>query len=125
MGNGLQDRALLRSRTEVRVAYGLACDVELADRRLRVDLPVESGGGATGPSPGQLLRGQTQFRCKARTDLTVQDELMLRGFARLCPANQAIISALSDIRLNQTRNQEKARLFECTPLGRKNSHGLR
>lgn len=41
---------------EVRLAYGLACDVEHEDRRMRVDLPAEDGGGATGPHPGQLMR---------------------------------------------------------------------
>ena len=40
----------------VRLAYGFACDVEHEDRMLRVDLPREDGGGATGPHPGQLLR---------------------------------------------------------------------
>jgi uncharacterized OsmC-like protein len=46
----------LLTRTEVRVAYGLACEVELGDRSLRVDLPVAEGGTATGPHPDQLLR---------------------------------------------------------------------
>jgi uncharacterized OsmC-like protein len=40
----------------VHTAYGLACDVEHEDRRMRVDLPASEGGGATGPHPGQLMR---------------------------------------------------------------------
>lgn len=45
-----------RAEARVRLAYGLACDVEHDDRTIRVDLPVSEGGGATGPHPGQLLR---------------------------------------------------------------------
>jgi len=39
-----------------RLAYGLACDVALEDRSMRVDLPGAEGGTATGPHPGQLMR---------------------------------------------------------------------
>jgi uncharacterized OsmC-like protein len=42
------------ARARVIAAYGGACDVVLEDRRMRVDLPVGVGGGATGPHPGQL-----------------------------------------------------------------------
>lgn len=45
-----------RASASVRLVYGFACDVEHEDRMLRVDLPREDGGGATGPHPGQLLR---------------------------------------------------------------------
>ena len=42
------------ARTEL--AYGFACDVDLGDRSLRVDLPRAEGGSGTGPHPGQLMR---------------------------------------------------------------------
>jgi uncharacterized OsmC-like protein len=45
-----------RDRARVRLAYGLACDVEHEDRRIRVDAKVGDGGGATGPQPDQLMR---------------------------------------------------------------------
>lgn len=45
-----------RGHARVRLAYGVACDVEHEDRTIRVDLPSADGGGATGPHPGQLLR---------------------------------------------------------------------
>lgn len=45
-----------RGVARVRLAYGRACDVEHDDRSMRVDLPIEDGGGATGPDPGQLMR---------------------------------------------------------------------
>jgi uncharacterized OsmC-like protein len=48
--------ALSRGRARVRLAYGVACDVEHEDRTIRVDLPAAEGGGATGPHPGQLMR---------------------------------------------------------------------
>jgi uncharacterized OsmC-like protein len=38
------------------LAYGFACDVDLDDRSLRVDLPREEGGSGSGPHPGQLMR---------------------------------------------------------------------
>ncbi|HKP63199.1 MAG TPA: OsmC family protein [Polyangiales bacterium] len=38
------------------LAYGFACDVDLGDRSLRVDLPRADGGSSTGPHPGQLMR---------------------------------------------------------------------
>jgi uncharacterized OsmC-like protein len=38
------------------LTYGFACDVDLGDRSLRVDLPREEGGSGTGPHPGQLMR---------------------------------------------------------------------
>ena len=44
------------ARANVRLVYGLACDVEHEDRMQRVDLPAAEGGGATGPHPGQLMR---------------------------------------------------------------------
>lgn len=50
------EHARRTASASVRLAYGLACDVEHEDRMLRVDLPREDGGGATGPHPGQLLR---------------------------------------------------------------------
>lgn len=40
----------------VELAYGFACDVDLGDRSLRVDLPCEEGGSGSGPHPGQLMR---------------------------------------------------------------------
>lgn len=40
----------------VRLLEGLACDVELDGRTLRVDLAANEGGGGTGPHPGQLMR---------------------------------------------------------------------
>lgn len=40
----------------VELAYGFACDVDLGDRSLRVDLPREEGGSGSGPHPGQLMR---------------------------------------------------------------------
>jgi uncharacterized OsmC-like protein len=46
----------LRDHARVRLAYGLACDVEHEDRRMRVDAKLADGGGATGPQPGQLMR---------------------------------------------------------------------
>lgn len=49
-------RAAHRATAHVRVAYGLACEVEHADRTLRVDLPGDEGGTASGPHPGQLMR---------------------------------------------------------------------
>jgi uncharacterized OsmC-like protein len=55
----LQDQPeLARStaRAQVAVAYGVACDVDLGDRSLRVDLPRDAGGTGSGPHPGQLLR---------------------------------------------------------------------
>lgn len=42
------------ARTEL--VYGFACDVDLGDRSLRVDLPRAEGGSGTGPHPGQLMR---------------------------------------------------------------------
>jgi uncharacterized OsmC-like protein len=47
---------LSSARARVRLAYGVACDVEHEDRAIRVDLPAAEGGGATGPHPGQLMR---------------------------------------------------------------------
>jgi uncharacterized OsmC-like protein len=47
---------LSRGAARVRLAYGMACDVEHEDRTIRVDLPAAEGGGATGPHPGQLMR---------------------------------------------------------------------
>jgi uncharacterized OsmC-like protein len=38
------------------LAYGFACDVDLGDRSLRVDLPRQEGGSGSGPHPGQLMR---------------------------------------------------------------------
>jgi uncharacterized OsmC-like protein len=38
------------------LAYGFACDVDLGDRSLRVDLPRAEGGSGSGPHPGQLMR---------------------------------------------------------------------
>jgi len=35
---------------------GMACDVEIDDRTLRVDLSASEGGSGTGPHPGQLMR---------------------------------------------------------------------
>jgi uncharacterized OsmC-like protein len=40
----------------VRLVAGLACDVELESRTIRVDQSPSEGGGATGPDPGQLMR---------------------------------------------------------------------
>ncbi|HEX2676935.1 MAG TPA: OsmC family protein [Polyangiales bacterium] len=47
---------LTRRTARVRCSYGLACEVEHEDRSLRVDLPRDQGGGATGPHPAQLMR---------------------------------------------------------------------
>jgi uncharacterized OsmC-like protein len=44
------------SRAKVGLAYGLVCEVDLEDRRLRVDLPRSDGGTGSGPHPGQLMR---------------------------------------------------------------------
>jgi uncharacterized OsmC-like protein len=40
----------------VELAYGFACNVDLGDRSLRVDLPRDEGGSGSGPHPGQLMR---------------------------------------------------------------------
>jgi uncharacterized OsmC-like protein len=48
--------ALVQDRARVRLAYGLACEVEHDDRRMRVDAKPDDGGGATGPQPAQLMR---------------------------------------------------------------------
>ena len=47
-----------RSSGEARVHLrdGMACDVELDDRALRVDLSASEGGSGSGPHPGQLMR---------------------------------------------------------------------
>lgn len=47
---------IARDYARVHLAYGLACDVEHDDRRMRVDAKVADGGGATGPQPEQLMR---------------------------------------------------------------------
>jgi uncharacterized OsmC-like protein len=44
------------TRTRVTMAYGVACDVDLGDRSLRVDLPRDACGTGSGPNPAQLLR---------------------------------------------------------------------
>jgi uncharacterized OsmC-like protein len=49
-------QSLVQQRAHVGRVYGFSCDVRHEDRTLRVDLPRSSGGGATGPHPGQLLR---------------------------------------------------------------------
>lgn len=74
--SGREDASAIRSRYERRVAelrerpelgrsqgraraglaYGFACDVDLGDRSLRVDLPCADGGSGSGPHPGQLMR---------------------------------------------------------------------
>jgi uncharacterized OsmC-like protein len=51
-----QGRAVQRGLARVRLAHGIACDVEHDDRTVRVDLPASDGGGSTGPHPGQLMR---------------------------------------------------------------------
>jgi uncharacterized OsmC-like protein len=43
-------------RVQVTAAYGVACDVDLGDRSLRVDLPRDACGTGSGPHPGQLMR---------------------------------------------------------------------
>jgi uncharacterized OsmC-like protein len=43
-------------RARVDIAYGLACEVDLEERCLRVDLPRSEGGTGSGPHPGQLMR---------------------------------------------------------------------
>ena len=50
--------AFARSSGEARVHLrdGMACDVDLDDRALRVDLSASEGGTGTGPHPGQLMR---------------------------------------------------------------------
>ena len=45
-----------RGSARVELAYGLACNVDLGDRSLRVDLPPGEGGSGSGPHPGQLMR---------------------------------------------------------------------
>jgi uncharacterized OsmC-like protein len=40
----------------VRLGAGMACDVELGERVLRVDLSASEGGSASGPAPGHLMR---------------------------------------------------------------------
>ena len=47
-------RAQGSARAEL--TYGFACDVDLGDRSLRVDLPRAEGGSGSGPHPGQLMR---------------------------------------------------------------------
>jgi uncharacterized OsmC-like protein len=42
--------------TKVRLADGLACDVEDGDWRLRVDMAPKAGGADSGPNPGVLGR---------------------------------------------------------------------
>src|SRR5262245_60850974 len=37
------------------LAYGVACDVDLGDRSLRVDLPRDEAGTGSAPHPGQLM----------------------------------------------------------------------
>jgi len=50
--------AFARSSGEARVHLreGMACDVEMDDRTLRVDISTSEGGGGSGPHPGQLMR---------------------------------------------------------------------
>jgi uncharacterized OsmC-like protein len=43
-------------RAEANLAHGFACDVDLGERALRVDLARGLGGTGTGPDPEQLLR---------------------------------------------------------------------
>jgi uncharacterized OsmC-like protein len=74
--SGSEDSSAIRGRYEQRVAelrerpelgrshgsataelaYGFACNVDLGDRSLRVDLPRAEGGSGSGPHPGQLMR---------------------------------------------------------------------
>jgi len=44
------------AQTRVRLGDGLACEVEQQDRKLLVDQPASDGGGASGPSPDELMR---------------------------------------------------------------------
>jgi uncharacterized OsmC-like protein len=48
--------AQCRGSVRVELAYGFACNVDLGDRSLRVDLPSAEGGTGSGPHPGQLMR---------------------------------------------------------------------
>jgi uncharacterized OsmC-like protein len=48
--------AQMNGHARVRLAAGLACDVELEARAVRVDLPAPEAGADTGPDPGQLMR---------------------------------------------------------------------
>jgi uncharacterized OsmC-like protein len=48
--------ARTNGHARVRLAAGLACDVELEARAVRVDLPAPEAGADTGPDPGQLMR---------------------------------------------------------------------
>src|ERR1035438_10231541 len=50
--------AFARGSGEARVQLGegMACDVELDDRTLRVDLSASEGGTGSAPHPGQLMR---------------------------------------------------------------------
>ncbi len=43
-------------QARVRMIGELTCSVEQGDWRTVVDLPIEEGGGASGPGPGQLMR---------------------------------------------------------------------
>src|SRR4051812_30678748 len=43
-------------QASARCRSGLACEVRDQQRTLTVDLPIEEGGTATGPHPGQLMR---------------------------------------------------------------------
>jgi uncharacterized OsmC-like protein len=55
----LQERpelAQVQGIARVELAYGFACNVDLGDRSLRVDLPRAEGGTGSGPHPGQLMR---------------------------------------------------------------------
>ena len=48
--------AQCRGNVRVELAYGFACNVDLGDRSLRVDVPRDEGGTGSGPHPGQLMR---------------------------------------------------------------------
>jgi uncharacterized OsmC-like protein len=55
----LQERpelAQCHGTARVELAYGFACNVDLGDRSLRVDLPRAEGGTGSGPHPEQLMR---------------------------------------------------------------------
>jgi uncharacterized OsmC-like protein len=43
-------------QASLRVLEGLACEVSLEEGGFRVDLPVQDGGTAGGPSPAELMR---------------------------------------------------------------------
>jgi uncharacterized OsmC-like protein len=67
-------------KARVQFAYGLACEVEHEDRRIRVDALAADGGSASGPDPAQLMRASVGASllqdCRiwaARLDVAIDD----------------------------------------------------